>query len=65
MPEKYEPSPEHEWTKCSQPECLNKVKNHLWGHIKAENWLFLKTGEAYCPDHIPLWAEKWRKKNAR
>ena len=53
--------------KCSRPGCSNGIMNHKWGKIKASpEWLFLKSGRVYCPDHWPAWAIKWREeKNAR
>jgi hypothetical protein len=47
--------------KCSFEGCTNAIKDHLWGHIKAEGWFFKRNGDAWCPDHIPAWVAKWRK----
>lgn len=30
-------------TLCSFPGCKNEIKNHYWGHVKAEDWFFQKT----------------------
>lgn len=49
---------------CDGEGCRNRIKDHRWGHIKADDWFFQKDGTAYCPDHIPDWVEKWRNKNA-
>jgi hypothetical protein len=53
--------------KCSWPGCENGIMNHKWGKIHASpEWLFLKSGRVYCPDHWPAWAIKWREdKRAR
>lgn len=47
--------------KCSRPDCENSIMNHKWGKIHASpEWLFLKSGRVYCPDHWPAWAIRWR-----
>ncbi len=49
---------------CSIPECTNTIKDHAWGHIKAEGWFFPrdKTQPVFCPVHLPEWVEEWRAK---
>jgi hypothetical protein len=49
-----------EWVKCKDKECDQKIKDHMWGRIKATGWFFQKDGSAYCPDHIPEWVPAWR-----
>lgn len=46
---------------CSHEGCEASVKNHYWGKVKADDWFFQKTGEAWCPEHIPEWVETWRR----
>lgn len=53
-----------EWLLCSEDGCEAKIKNHAWGKIKAEGWLQLRTGPAYCPDHLPEWYEEWAMRKA-
>lgn len=50
---------------CSVPSCANSIRDHSWGHIKAAGWFFSKTGEAYCPEHIPEWVPAWRARARR
>lgn len=45
---------------CSDRSCEATIKNHRWGKIKADGWLFLKNGEAFCPLHIPSWYKQWK-----
>ena len=41
--------------------CDAKIKDHAWGHIKADDWFFSKqTGNLFCPEHIPDWVPAWR-----
>lgn len=52
--------------KCSRPGCKSEIMNHKWGKIHASpEWLFLKSGRQYCPDHWPDWAVKWREEKQR
>jgi hypothetical protein len=58
---------ETRWRYCAGPDdlggCGEKIRDHAWGHIKAEGWFFSKeTGKAYCPEHNPPWVEEWRAK---
>lgn len=46
--------------KCSHPGCTKSIKNHRWGRTKAEGWLLMKNGRAFCPTHIPAWYTKWK-----
>lgn len=48
--------------KCSEEGCDKTIKNHLWGHIKADGWFFSKDGSLFCPDHVPAWVADWRKR---
>lgn len=51
---------------CSHKDCDHQVKNHAWGMIKADGWLFQKNGDSWCPDHLPDWYAGWsRKKKPR
>jgi len=51
---------------CDEDGCEEKIKNHAWGHIKAEGWFFGRDGEtAWCPNHIPDWVSAWRAKKAK
>lgn len=49
---------------CSQPDCQNAIKDHYWGHVKATKWFLQRSGEAWCPDHVPEWVEQWRARRA-
>lgn len=51
--------------RCSWPDCENGIMNHKWGKIKNPEWLFLKSGRVFCPDHWPAWAIKWREDKKR
>lgn len=48
---------------CAELSCNESFANHKWGAIKAhdEGWFALKEGEAWCPQHLPDWVEKFRK----
>ena len=50
---------------CSAVGCAKSIKDHYWGHVKAEGWFFSKAGEAYCPEHLPEWVPAWRERVAR
>lgn len=54
-------SEDGEWFVCDHPGCEVKIKNHYWGRVKAEGWFFQKTGEGFCPEHVPPWVLDWRK----
>lgn len=45
---------------CSQEECTTTVQNHYWARVKAEDWFFQRSGEAWCPAHVPDWVAGWR-----
>lgn len=47
---------------CSEPSCLHNVSMHYWGKVTASNagWFFQRTGEAWCPEHVPEWVTEWR-----
>lgn len=49
-------------TSCSQRACPRTCPSHKWAQIKAssEGWFIQKTGEVWCPDHIPAWVTVWR-----
>lgn len=54
---------ETRWKHCAEPECPEKVKDHYWGHVKAEGWFFsMETGDAFCPAHNPPWVAEWRER---
>lgn len=48
-----------EWIYCAEEECTARIKNHAWGKVKSA-WYESKTGDAWCPAHIPKWVSKWR-----
>jgi hypothetical protein len=48
---------------CVEPDCGATVPDHYWGKVRAEGWLFLKDGRAYCPAHLPDWINPWRRRN--
>lgn len=52
-----------EWVECNVFLCPERVKNHKWGRIKAQGWLFTKDGRHFCPRHLPAWYTKWHNKN--
>ena len=47
---------------CTHENCDAQYRDDKWGKIRAQNqsWFFQKTGEAWCPKHIPDWVEKCR-----
>lgn len=49
---------------CDTFSCTASIPNHYWGKVKeGALWFFSRTDEkAYCPEHIPAWVAKWRKK---
>ena len=49
-------------TKCAESDCTASVKNHYWGHVKADGWFFSKEGPAWCPEHLPDWVPAWRER---
>jgi len=53
--------------RCSEPGCLHNVSNHYWGKVAANDagWFFQRTGEAWCPEHVPEWVEEWRARKHR
>jgi hypothetical protein len=54
-------------TKCRGKECTASVPGSKWARVKAtaeQGWIFLKSGEAYCPDHLPDWMGPWRARKA-
>lgn len=55
-------SPNNEYVICDERGCNEQIKNHHWGKIKAEGWLFSKDGKAFCPKHLPDWLIEWREK---
>lgn len=42
--------------------CPAECKDHKWGRIAAHNegWFFSRSGEAFCPLHLPNWVPQWR-----
>lgn len=50
---------------CNNLECHNTIENHKWARIKADGWFSQKTGEDWCPDHIPEWVHEWHLKRAQ
>lgn len=65
MAERAFPRHEGEWITCSEPGCEVKIKNHYWGRVKSNGWFHQKSGESWCPAHVPDWVEAWRAKSAR
>jgi hypothetical protein len=59
-------SEDYEYIVCDEEGCENKIKNHKWGKIKAEGWVFTerwnKPREDWCPEHIPAWWAEWKRK---
>jgi hypothetical protein len=42
-------------------DCKNVVKNNRWARTKS-GWFETKSGEFFCPEHIPAWVEEWRRR---
>lgn len=46
---------------CDGPGCEQKVPNHYWGKVKdGESWFFQKSGDSWCPEHLPEWYPAWK-----
>lgn len=58
-------SEDYEWIICDHEGCDEKVKNHAWGQIEADNWVFQKNNKAWCPKHIPEWYGSWTRRKRR
>jgi hypothetical protein len=49
------------------PMCQAEFRRAGKGSVFAARktgWFIMKDGTAYCPAHIPLWVEGWRKRKA-
>lgn len=55
----------HDLIYCDHPRCMNTIRNHCWGKIRADGWFFTKAGKDFCPEHVPVWVEAWRIKNGK
>jgi hypothetical protein len=47
---------------CTAADCQNEYKKHRWGKMQAvdDGWFIQRNGQAWCPEHIPLWVIQWR-----
>lgn len=50
---------------CDNPSCLAKIQNNPFARIKAEFWFFMRSGKAFCPEHIPAWLAEYRKRKLK
>lgn len=48
--------------KCTEEGCPAEFPDHRWGRIRAadDGWFFQRTGERWCPVHVPSWVPAWR-----
>lgn len=53
-------------TGCAHPGCDANHPAGKWGDIRAaeKGWFHSKSGDAYCPKHVPQWVAKWRARQA-
>lgn len=44
------------------PKGENAERASKWDQIRAHDvgWFFFKSGDIYCPDHVPEWVQEWR-----
>lgn len=51
---------------CVHPGCEATHPSGKWGDIRAAEtgWFHSKSGDAYCPRHVPQWVAKWRARQA-
>lgn len=56
---------EHQ-TVCCAPDCDASFRGSKFDAIRAseEGWFFSKSGDAYCPEHVPVWVPAWRARQA-
>lgn len=52
---------------CSNEKCSSSFPNHKHGTIDAHQrgWFLQRSGDAWCPDHIPDWVAEWRAKKSK
>ncbi len=45
--------------------CGIKTAGNKWANMRAhqEGWFTLKTGDSFCPAHVPAWVQEWRKRH--